>query len=326
MKTENLTLSSESSNVVQYLSSSLTKYQQTVELSALVKDVATITRFDEDSVTDALLFLAHCDVITITDSNIISNNCIGDVGERKRDPLQAFQDFIIRKISEDGTLSELSNGVQPGMQEDGLLVDQMLIPIRLNGYRDLLLSLGVFQRESFSQRHWVVNPEYHKFFLNVISDKNEIEFHTKGMSKKDLDEQIERNNQYGKDAEEWVLKYEHKRLNGHLFINQIARISDDNVGAGYDITSFKDTNSLQHDNFIEVKSYSGKPHFYWSKNEIKTAKEYGEEYQLILVDRNKMYDAKYHPITIKGPYNYFFSSDAAEWTFEVENYLFAILR
>lgn len=56
------------------------------------------------------------------------------------------------------------------------------------------------------------------------------------------------------------------------------------MGAGYDILSFNSATSLSYDRFIEVKSFHGKPHFYWSSNEKNTSELWGDKYYLYLVD------------------------------------------
>ena len=51
---------------------------------------------------------------------------------------------------------------------------------------------------------------------------------------------------------------------------------------GYDVISFTGNNSdLKYDKFIEVKgTKNNKPIIFWSKNEIKVAKEKGNNYYL----------------------------------------------
>ena len=78
-------------------------------------------------------------------------------------------------------------------------------------------------------------------------------------------------------------------------------ISIIDVAAGYDIVSYNNDEAIEHDRFIEVKSYVGSPHFYWSNNEIETAKLYGNKYYIYLIDASKMTDEKYVPDIICNP-------------------------
>lgn len=76
----------------------------------------------------------------------------------------------------------------------------------------------------------------------------------------------------GERAEQFVLSYEAKRLEGHPTLSKIKQISVIDVTAGYDILSYNGVDSEKLDRFIEVKSYLGSPHFYWSQNEIEKAR------------------------------------------------------
>lgn len=84
----------------------------------------------------------------------------------------------------------------------------------------------------------------------------------------------------GTIAEDIVLNFEKERLqklNCLVESECIQKISELNVGAGYDIASFDGQNlTLVPDRFIEVKGSTGvNVSFYWSKNEIEQAKRLG---------------------------------------------------
>ena len=57
------------------------------------------------------------------------------------------------------------------------------------------------------------------------------------------------------------------------------------MGAGYDIRSWKDSESYSRSNelFIEVKTISTKKEIYLTSNELATAKSLGENYRLHVV-------------------------------------------
>ncbi|RLD40178.1 MAG: hypothetical protein DRI86_15765, partial [Bacteroidetes bacterium] len=93
-------------------------------------------------------------------------------------------------------------------------------------------------------------------------------------------------------------------------------ISSEFANAGYDIESFTGFNSIVPNRFIEVKSYTDNVIFYWSKNEVKTAKELGDDYFLYLIDRNKCHLNDYKPMIVKNPFNRVFSNDI--WRIETD--------
>lgn len=88
-------------------------------------------------------------------------------------------------------------------------------------------------------------------------------------------------------AELAVLEYEKARLSGnqHL-LGKIRHISIEDVSAGYDILSFEsETDGEQAiPRMIEVKAISEvNSDFFWSRNEINTAKAFGSRYWLYLL-------------------------------------------
>ena len=91
--------------------------------------------------------------------------------------------------------------------------------------------------------------------------------------------------------------------------NKIKRISDIDVSAGYDIVSFENSASIKYDKLIEVKTYIGAPHFYWSDNEVDVARIKGTKYYLCLVDYEQIDKDGYEPLFIKDPYSKIFSDD-----------------
>jgi hypothetical protein len=133
---------------------------------------------------------------------------------------------------------------------------------------------------------------------------------------KDRQELIEKQ---GREAEEFVLLYELKRLSNHLLKEKVIRISEFDVSAGFDIISFETENSKELDRFIEVKSYSGIPNFFWSQNEIEFSKMKKHSYYLYLVDRTKMKSEKYEPIIIQNPFETVFC-DEKSWRKNTETW------
>ena len=81
----------------------------------------------------------------------------------------------------------------------------------------------------------------------------------------------------------------------------IERISQEEATLGYDIVSLQNTKSLLPDKFIEVKSFEQEQRFFWSKNEMRVAREKKNDYFLYLVDRRNLKDSNYRPKEIQNP-------------------------
>ena len=101
----------------------------------------------------------------------------------------------------------------------------------------------------------------------------------------------------GDGAELAVLDYERNRLQGFPRLrDNIRHTAIDNVGAGYDISSFEGPSkgNPEDDRFIEVKAVSAlaPSSFFWTINEIDAARTTREKYYLYLV-----------PVKGKGDYS-----------------------
>ena len=129
-----------------------------------------------------------------------------------------------------------------------------------------------------------------------------------------LKKQLEENRQAGEKAEQYVLQYEKKRNDKNSLAEKVRIISDIDVCAGYDIVSFDSNDSDDYDRFIEVKAVSKSKSFYWSSNELNTARLKGKHYYLYLVDLNKVSDENYIPDIINDPAGVLFDSE--EWFIE----------
>ena len=124
----------------------------------------------------------------------------------------------------------------------------------------------------------------------------------------------------GEAGEEYVLKREKERLQTSNLADSIQQVSLIDVSAGYDIASFIDSDSSVYDHFIEVKTYRGTPHFFWSSNEMSVAKLRRDLYWICLVDYDQINNADYQPIWIQNPYENIINSP--EWKSEVETMRF----
>jgi hypothetical protein len=187
-----------------------------------------------------------------------------------------------------------------------LVIGPQSFPLRYRAIRRLLVDLDILSRHgaSFS---YTLKPPFDQILRNKLSDIGSI----RGLSIERLKEALLRQEILGAEAEEFVLQYELKRLKNHPCKEQIKRISEIDVAAGYDIVSFNEIKSEVPDRFVEVKSFVGTPSFYWTKNELDTAKAKSGSYFLYLVDRDGCSTAGYEPIIVQDPFSMVYESQ--EW-------------
>lgn len=105
----------------------------------------------------------------------------------------------------------------------------------------------------------------------------------------------------GDAGEVFVLNYERNRLSNHPRVNDVRIVGHRDVGLGYDILSLRGNSSNAPDFHIEVKTYSGEPHFFLSQGEQAAARKYGINYAVYLVDINKLHTPDYAPTIIHDP-------------------------
>ncbi|MEA4871531.1 MAG: DUF3883 domain-containing protein [Synergistaceae bacterium] len=168
-----------------------------------------------------------------------------------------------------------------------------------------------------------IDPKYYqnKFFISSQFLHILHEYHKeyrKAMTLERLKKEIERNAEVGELAEHFAYLYEQNRFTNFEKAKYIKLISELDVCAGYDMISFESEDSQDYDRFIEVKALSKEKDFYWSKNEIETAKYKGKSYYLYLVEISKIKEKSYVPWIIRNPANFLFKSD--DWSIEPQSY------
>jgi len=153
---------------------------------------------------------------------------------------------------------------------------------KFGGIRNLLLDLEFLEQDSGKPRYWV-SPQYFTAFIEAKSNS--------ATSPLELQAVLLARAKLGWDAELEVLKFEAARLRNHPgLVKRIKHIAAENVGAGYDVLSFteSETESGFSERRIEVKAVSPIDFkFYWSRNEIETAQIHGQNYFLYLIPISK---------------------------------------
>jgi hypothetical protein len=153
---------------------------------------------------------------------------------------------------------------------------------QFGGLRNLLLELEFLEHDFNKPRYWISSQHLATF----IAAKN-----VSSISPLELQAVLRAREELGHKAELVVLKFERARLRSYSdLVKRIKHIASENVGAGYDVLSFTKLANRGgfSDRLIEVKAVSSIDFkFYWSRNEIETARIHGQNYFLYLVPVSK---------------------------------------
>lgn len=235
-----------------------------------------------------------------------------------------FFDCLFEKLKELDCVGELFNesNLRFNHVRNQYYVKSHLIAFKFFTIRNLLLKLAFLERDETIPDHLLIASRFTEFFKDTIISNLKT---TPDLVAFDLDalgKKLEQQAEFGKYGELFALSYEQQRLKGHAQIEQILRISDDHVSAGYDISSFDNLDSFINDRFIEVKTYSKEISFYWSKQEVEVAMELRNKYWLYLVDATRMNSVDYSPKLIQNPYQKIFENE--DWKKETEKWRISI--
>ncbi len=175
-------------------------------------------------------------------------------------------------------------------------------------FRNMLISLDALIP---CQDYFLIKSDFESQFVVAIKKKQKL-------TQEKLMEQIEKERIIGEEGEKFVLSFEMARCPfSKDQLKYIKQISILDVAAGYDIQSLENEESFVK-RYIEVKTYIGEPHFYWSTNEIEAAKLRGPAYYLYLVDYTRINEEGYTPDIIQNPIALF---DVSDWKIEPHTYL-----
>lgn len=161
-------------------------------------------------------------------------------------------------------------------------------------FRNLLIELDAMSMNEANE--FVFRKEFEHIF------SKQIKLHRIKKTQEKLLEELAEKQRIGAEGELFVLKFEKERLADHPKIENVRIISDIDVSAGYDIISYKSKESEKFDRYIEVKTFIGTSHFFWSSNEIKQARLRREQYFIYLLDYSKINQPNYEPEMISDPF------------------------
>ena len=213
----------------------------------------------------------------------------------------------IKKLIEGNGLN--LTGVTFDLERKLYRVQPFCFPISVSVFRNVLILFGALLVDSSG---CYICCDYEKFFAEHSKA------HSRQIALETLKAQQRRNEEQGAIGEKFVLDYEKARLAGSGIEESIKQISDIDVGAGYDIVSFARGDSTEYDRFIEVKTYVGEEHFYWSSNEIEKSKLLRDKYVLALVNADRIGEQGYEPKMIIDPAGTIINSD--KWCLEATSY------
>ena len=215
----------------------------------------------------------------------------------------------ISTLSDDDRMLSISSIVLTRVLENNLLnfekiaVDSMTGELKIPA-NAVALSGAIYRNFLYENGCFIQNGGYLILKNKKLSDQVETQIvsEKKRMSQEELLLQLQKQQEDGDKGELFVIDYETRRLSTSAQMPR--RVSLIDVSAGYDILSFEDSTSLYYDRYIEVKSYRGTPHFYWSLNEKNTAEALGNKYYIYLVDLNQLeqdVNGTYVPLIIQNP-------------------------
>ncbi len=231
-------------------------------------------------------------LLSFTDNNTIQcGESLKINAADERGFIQWFTREYVKFIIDSGIIN-LEN-ITYSITRNKYVISKSAISTKNACYRNLLLELNVI--------HSLSDGSYE--IISLIDDAIEDYLNTKKKSttEEELLENLEKQRELGARGEEFVLKFERQRITNPALQNTINRISIIDVSAGFDIVSYNNNDSHKFDRFIEVKTYVGNPHFYWSKNEIEKARLMGDAYYIYLVDGGKIDQPGYEPQCISNP-------------------------
>lgn len=268
-----------------------------------VREISNCCAFRPDlqiNCSGALAFLEYIGVIKKAKGMV----CLTSVGGElifipSSDQINFLSRCCIDQLFQDGLFD--NNAFEFDESTGRMLIRKYIFSLSMAAIRNYLIANRVI--ENNARGDYEIGINFEEPFVRYVQS------YKKAKSLEQLLKQQKKQQEQGLLAEEFVLKYEKKRLSKHPFVEKVKRISDFDVAAGYDIVSFCSDSDLSYNRFIEVKSYQGAKHFYWSENELDVAKLKSEDYFLCLVDTERILDENYEPEFIQSPAKKIFTDD-----------------
>jgi hypothetical protein len=273
-----------------------------------------------DNFKGAIDFLTGIKIFEINNSNIFIQKKYRKIANDHRGDKILKRLLLKELLNTNGVLKEDVQNYLNGFQEnDGSYECNPTTALRVkeSSLRNLLMELGLIEHVKRRDIYRITNEKLELF-------KNSLR--RKVLSPEALALILKQKDTIGKLAELEVLKYEKERLSTDTkLVETVKHVAKYDVNVGYDILSWESTIKKTH-RYIEVKAVSQYcTEFYWSRNEIKKAQEFGEQYYLYLlpvIGSNK-FDIDNLNIISNPSVNIF--NNTKIWNKQVETYLFSKL-
>jgi len=274
------------------------------------------------SVFDGCILLANkIEIINVLDNgNILLNDTIKRYLFSEKQMCDKFVETLFLILKEDIDFHEIfsSKNISYDIIYHSIQINNSAFGFKYANFKQLLLDFDVIRIHPTPElKKFILNSRYKKLFDKTVLP----EIKKRKIGVLELKELLEQQQIFGEEAEKYVLNYEKERLDNKEGIDWVAEYS---IAEGYDISSFETINSISNDRFIEVKSYSGNPYFFWSRNEVDISRIKGESYFLYLIDRSQLNKDGYKPLIIQNPFKNILSN--IDWDKQVEKYKIELNR
>lgn len=277
-----------------------------------IKTVSDLCAFVNDiriNCIPAIYLFEYLGFIRVTDNKINANKEAIELADKKISDFGTAISYVCLKRMLDEEMIDLQS-IHFQCDKDQYYIKRSSFPLYAAVFRNLLIEFGAINEKSTGD--FYLNNMYTTIFEKKVREVR------KTLSLEQLKKQLEKQQKQGEVAEKFVVEYEIKRLNRVDNQLQVKSISEIDVGAGYDIISFENSDDEQYNRFIEVKSYRRIPHFYWTKNEKEVSTNLFDKYFIYLVDIDNVEDELYNPIIIQNPIKKLYEDSS--WLIESESY------
>jgi hypothetical protein len=295
---------------ISFVANWLSKNVTSVE--TLMQYASSTSGIKASEINPILILFESMELIKIVDDSYIDGASI--LKEKYLKSEESFKEWFVEKFIDFALDNSIINidTISYSINDNAYIMSATTIKPKQHAcYRNILADYSVI--ELLNDARYLVNNELEKAI--------KIPKRHRKISEKQLLHNLQIQRKLGEKGEMFVLEYEKKRISNPTLQDMIQRISIIDVSAGFDIVSFESNDSSKLDRFIEVKTYNGSEHFYWSQNEIDKARLMGDSYYLYLVDDDCIEKEDFEPTIIKNPAKVVLNS--LEWmqrpeSFEIE--------
>ena len=291
----------------------LFKYQDEIELESLkgrYQKYFLLNNFE-----GTIYFLKELDFISLS-KNILKPKNTKNWPKKEKKNLDLLQ-RIVDVLKKNNEINLFFHDDLLKFESNEIVLEIVKISSNFRALRDLFIDLNFIKVRPNSKFHLLDEQVVKRISESVNLPKK------RKVSQAVIEARLEAQKKSGEKAELWVLEFEREKFKKSKIkknlLQKISKISNENASAGYDLESFIDKTSTKIDKFIEVKSFSGTPRFFWTPNELSTSRDLKDNYYLYIVDMNKIDEEDYVPMEIKNPAETILEGKKIEYDFIYES-------